>query len=105
MTMTVVQLIDRLEMLIESELINEGTEVRLAYQPNYPLEAHVHGAISRKEVMESLVEDAMNEYGRDREEAEESVLASHGPDSLEDQDIVYIAAGNDIGYGLRACWS
>lgn len=103
--MNVAQLIDRLEMLIESELINEGTEVRLAYQPNYPLEAHLAQVVSRAEVTENMVDEYMDAHECDRDAAEESVRANHGPDSLETQDIVYIAAGGDIGYGLRACWS
>lgn len=102
--MNVQQLIDRLEMLIESELINEGTEVRMAYQPNYPLESHIAQCVSRKEVTENMVEEAMNE-GLTRDEAEEDVKNNYGEDSLETQDVVYLAEGAQIGYGLSACWS
>lgn len=85
--------------------VTDKTEVRLAYQPNYPLEARVAGLRARAEVMDAMVDYVMDEKQYDRDEAEKLVEAEHGPGSLEDQDIVYITAGNDLGYGMRAAWS
>jgi hypothetical protein len=103
--MTVAQLIDRLEILLESELINEGTEVRMAYQPHYPLESHIAQCISRKELVENEIENRMNETGCDRDEAEAHFVNNYGPEHVEEQDVVYLAEGAQVGYGLRGCWS
>jgi hypothetical protein len=60
-------------------------EVRIAYQPNYPLECGVAGAIANHEI----------------DVPEEEATPSQ-PD--EGQEVVWITAGNDIGYASARLW-
>lgn len=69
--MTVAMLIKRLTDAIEDGDITEEAEVRLATQPNYPLESEADGVATGADI-----------------EADDG-----------DADVVYITEGRQIGYG------
>ena len=72
MTMTVGQLIEMLQDY------DPAAEIRLATQPNYPLESSVRGVVSN-----------------------DDMAATHGD---ADENIVWITEGSQIGYAPRAAF-
>lgn len=81
MTYTVAQLIAELEQY------PEDAEVRLVYQPSWPLESKISGVISRTDMLQY----AEPEDDDDRSEGE--------------VEIVYLTEGNQIGYGSKLAWA
>ncbi len=77
--MTVRELIELLEDY------DETMEVRIAHQPNYPLESSIAGVASAREAVEAA-----------DPEADEN--------SVEIPNVVYIAEGRQLGYGDRRIW-
>lgn len=86
--MTIDQLIERLEEY--RDLIGGDAEVRLMTQQNWPFENTVYGLVSGAEINES--ED-------DEEDEGES-----DDDDVEQDAVLYIVEGQQLGYGSKRAW-
>ena len=83
--MTVDELIERLEEY--RELIGGDTEVRLMTQQNWPFENSICGIVSGKEINDAADEDNPGD-----------------DDDVDDDTIVYIVEGGQLGYGTKRAW-
>jgi len=83
--MTVDELIERLEEY--RELIGGDTEVRLMTQQNWPFENSICGIVSGKEINDAADEDNPGD-----------------DDDVDDDAIVYIVEGSQLGYGTKRAW-
>ena len=87
MTMTIDQLIERLEEYRDE--IGGDAEVRLMTQQNWPFENTIYGLASGAEINDSEGDDDEDE-GDDDDATEDAVL--------------YIVEGQQIGYGTKRAW-
>ena len=83
--MTVDELIERLEEY--RELMGGDTEVRLMTQQNWPFENSICGIVSGKEITDAADEDNPSD-----------------DDDVDDDAIVYIVEGSQLGYGTKRAW-
>lgn len=83
--MTVDELIERLEEY--RELIGGDTEVRLMTQQNWPFENSICGIVSGKEINDAADEDNPSD-----------------DDDVDEDAIVYIVEGSQLGYGTKRAW-
>ncbi len=89
--------------LIEDGTITEDSEVVLATQPRYPLEATLDGAVVRKAV---LTEDAMQQAEEDGEKdvkLTDELLAESLERGQGLNDLI-LCEGSQLGYGSKSCW-
>lgn len=80
------------ELIDELENFPDDAEVRLAFQPNHPLQYQIGGIKSLNELKED-----------DENEAAESVNGQNGG-KTEAPDVVYLLEGSNEGYGSRKLW-
>lgn len=86
--MNLAELIDRLEEARAE--FGDDAEVRLMTQEKWPFENAIRGVTSGSEI---------NRACDDWEEAED------GDSDVEDDAVVYIVEGDQLGYGSKAAWN
>ncbi len=86
MTMTIDQLIERLEEYRDE--IGGDAEVRLMTQQNWPFENSIYGLASGAEI---------NDFDEDDEDE------GNDDDATEDA-VLYIVEGQQLGYGTKRAW-
>jgi hypothetical protein len=89
MSMTLGELIERLEEIrdnLPEDTDPDTIEVRLTYQPNYPLEGSLRGVVFSPDDLDGADED------------EDDRVTDRTP-------IVYLAEGQGIGYGSTAVFN
>ena len=86
MTMTIDQLIERLEEYRDE--IGGDAEVRLMTQQNWPFENSIYGLASGAEI---------NDYDEDDEDGGDD------DDAAEDA-VLFIVEGQQLGYGTKRAW-
>lgn len=84
-TMTIDEMIEALED--QRDLLGGEAEVRIMTQQNWPFENSVYGITNGQ---------LINEYCEDGEESDDS--------DVEDDKIVYIVEGTQLGYGSKRAW-
>lgn len=87
--MTLAELIERLEEAREE--FGDDAEVRLMTQENWPFENAIRGVTSGAEINRAGDEDG--------EESED------GDSDVEDDAVVYIVEGAQLGYGSKVAWN
>lgn len=83
--MTVRELIDRLEEMLEDGVCTDESNVLLMTQENWPFENEIDGLCTRIEAAEA-----------DREDDDDSDAGG--------ADDVFICEGRQLGYGTKAAW-
>lgn len=86
--MTLSELIEQLQAIAE-RFDEHDPEVRLAYQRDYPLE----GSLAEVGHSKAAVWDA--------DEEEDPEAETLGP---EDQNVVWLCEGSQLGYASKHCW-
>ena len=81
--MTLDELIDRLEEYRDE--LGGDAEVRLMTQQNWPFENTLAGVVSAEEINEFDAEEFCDE-------------------DVEDDQVVYLVEGNQLGYGSKRAW-
>jgi hypothetical protein len=109
--MTVQELIEMLQDM------NPDAEVRLMYQPNYPLESRLQGPVSNTEWTggEDGEPPSCAECESDNVDCRKSGTqleiscndcGATGAVAVEEtEEVVYLLEGTPIGYGVRAAWN
>lgn len=105
--MNIEQLVEHLQGLIDSGEALPETEVRIAHQPSYPLQATLAGVANF-----SAAEEEMNETeealasgeleGDDRTEA--LALLDELRERADDDRIIYLVARESTDYAPRVLW-
>lgn len=101
MSMTVMQLIEYLEALVEDDEGLADAEVRVATQPNYPLQSHLRGvATLHKAIIENNGQEPCDHGYYNCDACEEEAIDGH-------DDIVYLVEGSQVyddPYAMRELW-
>ena len=84
--MTINELISTLEDYRDE--IGGDAEVRLMTQQNWPFENSIHGLVSGNQINEATNEGDDDEYEGD----------------VEDDGVLYIVEGRQLGYGTKLAW-
>ena len=88
--MTLTDLIERLEEY--RDLHGEDCEVRLMTQQNWPFENAITGLVSGAEINAAEVND------------EDDNAGVHTDADVENDAVVYIVEGQQLGYGSKRAW-
>lgn len=98
--MTVQELLDLLEG------VDPFTEVRIAYQPSYPMECSLGGVRLGSELPDSEREEAQSVLSAQPGEYTDEERA-HARDivSSEKTEVVYLLEGQHVGYASRDLWA
>lgn len=84
------------ELMMELERFDEGAEVMIAMQPNYPFECSITGVVSRREADPDFEDEDEDEAEAKRHR---DTFASDGKGSD-----VFILEGGQVRYGSRKLW-
>lgn len=90
--MTINELISMLEDYRDE--IGGDAEVRLMTQQNWPFENSIHGLVSGNQINEATNEDEDEDEGDDDEYEGD----------VEDDGVLYIVEGRQLGYGTKLAW-
>lgn len=99
---------EMIEQLTEmAEELGPNIEVRIAYQPNYPLQASISNITAVNPYQDDL--DELNQFYSECETDEEREDMMYRLNKLEDlaasSDIVYLCEGSPQGYASRNLWN
>lgn len=92
MIRTIRELIDALEE--QAELVGDDAEVRIAHQPNWPLELTIARVVSS--------EDMARAYDPDDPDCEDQ--DEPGSEDDEAEPVVWLTEGQQLGYASKRLW-